>query len=254
MIKISAYIITKNEELRLEKTLIALKQVADEIIVVDSGSSDNTVTIAKKYQAKTSFNKWQNYSKQKIHASKLCSNEWLLSVDADEVLSDKLIAEILEFKKNPRGFICKIKIGQMYPNFKKPRKFARKYNLIRLYHKDHAYMQDDFVHDRIAIKNQNEPIYQFKSLIHHYSYLGFSHALQKLNFYTDQLNEAVIEKNKKYSRFRLITEFPISFLKYYFLRRECFNGFWGFVMSVLWSFYRFMKIAKYFESKYIKRN
>ncbi|MBL6785406.1 MAG: glycosyltransferase family 2 protein [Rickettsiales bacterium] len=252
MIKISAYIITKNEEQRIEKTLIALKQVADEIILVDSGSTDKTIEIAKAHGVKTSFNKWENYSKQKIHASNLCSNDWLLSIDADEELSDDLIAEILEFKKNPKAKICNIKIGQMYPNFKKPRLFARKYNLIRLYHKDFAYMQDDYVHDRIVANEKSEKVFQFKSCVHHHSFISFSQTVQKLIFYTNELNESVKAKKKSYSMLRLITEFPVSFIKYYFIRRECFNGFWGFAMSVIWSFYRFLKIAKYFENKYLK--
>jgi glycosyltransferase involved in cell wall biosynthesis len=248
-IKISSYIITKNEEIRLEKTLETLSQVADEIIIVDSGSTDKTAQIAKKYQAKFIFNQWQNHSKQKIFAQNKCHHPWLLSIDADEVLSPKLISEIQEFKKKPIANICRLNIKNIYPKQKKPNKFVRKYNLIRLYHKDYATMKDDFVHDRIIpLKNEQE-IFQFKNAVHHYCFISFSHYCQKMNFYTDELVNSFKQKGKKYPSWRLITEFPFCFIKYYIIRREFLNGFWGFSMSMLISFYRFLKIVKYFEYK-----
>ena len=92
--KLSAYVITLNEEIRLEKTLQALSKVADEIIVVDSGSIDKTEEIAKKYNCKFIFHKWVSYSDQKYFAQEQCKNDYVLMIDADEVLSDELIIEI----------------------------------------------------------------------------------------------------------------------------------------------------------------
>ena len=249
MIKISSYIITKNEESRLEKTLEAVSQVADEIIIVDSGSTDATAKIAKKYQAKFIFNQWKNHSKQKIFAQNQCQHQWLLSIDADEILSPKLISEIKKFKIKPIEKICRLKIENIYPGQQKPNKFVRKYNLIRLYHKDYATMKDDFVHDRIIPCSDENQIFQFQNSIHHHSFISFSHYCQKMNFYTDELVKSFKEKGKKYSSWRLITEFPYCFIKYYLIRREFLNGFWGFSMSMIISFYRFLKIVKYFEYK-----
>ena len=70
-----------------------------------------------------------------------------------------------------------------------------------------------------------------------------------MNFYTDELVKSFKEKNKKYPLWRLLTEFPFCFVKYYLVRREFLNGFWGFSMSMTISFYRFLKIVKYFEFK-----
>ena len=135
MEKLSVYIITLNEQARLPRTLDAAKKVADEIIVVDSGSTDKTCEIAQSYGAKVIFHKWKNISSQKKYAEEQCSNDLVLSLDADEVLSDKLIQEILSVKENRLADAYKIKIADMMPGDKKPSRFAKTYNLERLYDK-----------------------------------------------------------------------------------------------------------------------
>ena len=100
--KLSVYIVTLNEEKRLEKTLQAVQQVADEILIVDSGSTDKTKEIAEKYNAKFIFHKWKNISSQKKFAQDTCENDFVLSLDADEVLSPRLIEEINQVKSNQK--------------------------------------------------------------------------------------------------------------------------------------------------------
>ena len=101
MINLSVYIITLNEEKRLAKTLKQAQKVADEIIVVDSGSTDKTLEIAKKHNAKIIYNEWKSYCEQKHFAETQCTNDYVLMLDADEVLSDELVKEIKTLKKNP---------------------------------------------------------------------------------------------------------------------------------------------------------
>ncbi len=246
MIKLSAYLVTLNEEKRLPKTLKALVEVADEIIVVDSGSTDKTEEIAQSYGAKFMYHPWKNISSQKHFAQNQCSNDWVLSLDADEVLSEKLIREINELKKNPKHNAYKLKIFDMFPGDKKPKLLAKGYNLVRLYNRNFAYMPDDLTHDRVIVA-KGEKIGQLKSRVHHYSYLTLPQFWYKLNMYTDELVKTALAKKKKYSRLRLITEFPRQFLIYYFIKRQFVNGLWGFVMATSYAYFRFLKIAKYFE-------
>ena len=254
MIKLSAYIITLNEEKRLAKTLAALQQVADEIVVVDSGSTDNTVKIAQEYGAKVIFHEWVSYANQKNFAQNQCANEWLLMIDADEVLSDDLIKEIMEVKKQPKYKVYKLRIGDMYPGFKAPRPFTKMYNLERLYHRDYATMPPHLqTKDRIAL-TQKTPVGQLKGLVHHYSYLTLSHNITKLNRFTDQVLITALEEGKKYSYFRLFTEFPRQFCRYYFIKRQFLNGRWGFAASMNLAYFRFMKIAKWFEYQALKKD
>ena len=246
MIKISAYIVTLNEEKRLEKTLKAASKVADEIIVVDSGSTDKTKEIALKNKAKFIFHKWKNISSQKHFAQNKCQNDWVLSLDADEVLSDDLIAEIKALKKNPTADAYKMRICDMLPGDIKPRLLAKTYNQVRLYNRNKAHMPDDLTHDRV-VWGQDCKIEQLKSKVWHYSYVSLTQLWFKLNMYTDELVKVALKKNKKYSKLRLYTEMPRQFLFYYFVRRYCMYGTCGFWMATSYAYFRFLKIAKWFE-------
>ena len=99
MNRISACIITLNEEANLARALASLSGVADEIVVIDSGSSDRTEEIARQYGANFVVHDWTNYGKQKNFAAETATNEWILSMDADEELSSNLHLSLLEWKK-----------------------------------------------------------------------------------------------------------------------------------------------------------
>jgi len=246
MIKISAYIVTLNEEARLDRTLKAASKIADEIIVVDSGSTDKTAEIAKKNKAKFIFHKWKNISSQKNFAQNKCKNDWVLTLDADEVLSEDLIKEIKEIKKNPKADAYKLKICDMLPGDLKPRMLAKTYNQVRLYNRKKANMPDDLTHDRVVL-GDGCTVEQLKSKVWHYSYVSLTQLWFKLNMYTDELVQVALKKNKKYSKLRLYTEMPRQFLFYYFIRRYCMYGTCGFWMATSYAYFRFLKIAKWFE-------
>ncbi|MBR5130489.1 MAG: glycosyltransferase family 2 protein [Alphaproteobacteria bacterium] len=246
MEKLSVYIVTLNEEERLPRTLEAAQKVADEIIVVDSGSTDRTCEIAESYGAKVMFHQWKNISAQKKYAQEQCSNDLVLSLDADEVLSDKLIAEILSIKENRSVDAYKIKIADMMPGDKTPSRFAKTYNLVRLYDKTKSFMPDDLTHDRVVL-GQNVCVAQLKSLVYHYSYLTLTKTWDKYNAYTDELVKTAVATNKKYSLFRLVIEFPYQFFRYYFLKRMFLQGRFGFINATTLAYFRFLKIAKWQE-------
>ncbi len=248
MVKISAYIVTLNEEKRLGKTLQALKKVADEIFVIDSGSTDKTQKIAEKYGAKFVFHKWKNISAQKHYGQELCHNDWVLSLDADEVLSPELIAEIKEKMKKPAADAYKMKICDMLPGDKKPRLFAKTYNQVRLYNRKKNNMPDDLTNDRVVV-GEGAVVEQLESKVFHYSYISLTQTWFKLNMYTDELVKTAVEQGRKYSKLRLYTEFPRQFLVYYFKKRYFLYGTCGFWMATTYAYFRFLKIAKWFEWK-----
>lgn len=248
MVKISAYIVTLNEEKRLGKTLQALKEVADEIFVIDSGSTDKTQEIAEKYGANFLFHKWKNISAQKHYGQELCHNDWVLSLDADEVLSPELIAEIKEKMKNPTADAYKMKICDMLPGDKKPRLLAKTYNQVRLYNRKKSNMPDDLTNDRVVV-GKDVVVEQLQAKVFHYSYISLTQTWFKLNMYTDELVKTAVEQGRKYSKLRLYTEFPRQFLIYYFKKRYFLYGTCGFWMATTYAYFRFLKIAKWFEWK-----
>ena len=248
MVKISAYIVTLNEEKRLGKTLQALKKVADEIFVIDSGSTDKTQEIAEKYGAKFLFHKWKNISAQKHYGQELCHNDWVLSLDADEVLSPELIAEIKEKMKNPAADAYRIKICDMLPGDKKPRLFAKTYNQVRLYNRKKNNMPDDLTNDRVVV-GEGAVVEQLEAKVFHYSYVSLTQTWFKLNMYTDELVKTAVKEGRCYTRLRLYTEFPRQFLVYYFKKRYFLYGTCGFWMATTYAYFRFLKIAKWFEWK-----
>jgi len=246
--KLSAYVITLNEEKRIGKTLKALTKVADEIIVVDSGSTDKTKEIVEKFNCNFIYHKWVSYCDQKHFAQEKCKNDFVIMVDADEVLSEKLIKEINDIKKN--GFksdAYNIKIVDMSPNSEKPNVFAKKFNVIRLYNKKIANLPDNLMNkDRVNV-SRCKNIEQLKNPILHYSFLSIFDAVQKYNIHSEELVKTAIKNKKHYSTFRLIFELPRQFLKYYFAHRLFLYGKFGFTQAMILSYFRFLKVAKVIE-------
>lgn len=101
MIKLSAAVIVQNEEKNLPRWLKAVSQVADEIVAVDSGSTDRTMEILRQAGAKAEFRAWDGYAHQRNHADSLCSGDWILMLDADEVLTPESIQALRRFKREP---------------------------------------------------------------------------------------------------------------------------------------------------------
>lgn len=252
MVKLSAYIVTLNEEQRLEKTLQALKNVADEIFVIDSGSTDATKEIAERNGAVFLFHEWKNISSQKHYGQELCHNDWVLSLDADEVLSPALQAEIKEKLAAPSADAYLIKIRDMMPGDKKPRLLAKTYNQVRLYNRKKANMPDDLTNDRVVL-GEGAKVEQLKNVVFHYSYISLTQTWFKLNRYTDELVKTAVEQGRYYTRLRLYTEFPCQFFIYYLKKRYCFYGTCGFWMAVTFAYFRFLKIAKWFEWRALNR-
>jgi glycosyltransferase involved in cell wall biosynthesis len=154
-IPLSVFIITKNEADRISGVINAVKKIADEILVIDSGSEDDTCEVAAKAGAKVIFNKWQGYGLQKIFGENQCRNKWILNVDADEEVSPELCDEIEKIflqktHENFSGF--RVKIVNKFRFEKKPKKFAYFYNQFRLYNKDFAGFNNSSVHDSVELK------------------------------------------------------------------------------------------------------
>jgi len=248
MIPISVFIITKNEADRIQKVIDSAKKFADEIIVVDSFSTDNTVDIAKKLGAKVEQKKFEGYGQQKIFAENLCKNLWILNIDADEEISSELANEIKEvfskeINQNIAGF--KIKIVNKFRFETKPKKLAYFYNQFRLYRKDIAGFKNSSVHDSVELKtNKDFQIEQFKNIIFHQSFRSYSHWLDKVNSYSTMQAIDSFNKHENPCWAKVFVSPILAFFKAYFIRRYWIYGLNGLVYSLIFAFSRFAKAIK----------
>ncbi len=245
--KISGVIITRNEEKHIFDTIKNLFSVCDEVVVVDSGSTDKTEELAKKAGAKFVFNKWEGYVEQRNFCHSVVSNDWLLVLDADERLSDKLVKEIKKLKQN--GFNSEIKGFEFFRNlifmgkkFKNNRFTCEK--KIRLYHKDYGKWVGGRVHENIKI---NGKVKRIKAFIDHYPYPTIDFAVEKLNNYAYLMAKDRFEKGKNIGLISLNLKIFFTFLKKYILDLKFLKGMEGFILAKIETNYTFLKYAKLYE-------
>ncbi|HZG26660.1 MAG TPA: glycosyltransferase family 2 protein [Chitinophagaceae bacterium] len=240
MQRLTAVIITCNEEHNLRRSLPQLTW-CNEIIVVDSGSIDNTVQICEKYGCKVYHRKFDGYGAQKQFAVSLATNNWVLCLDADEVLSDKLVVEIQEELINPTaaGYLIPMTFVFMGKEFRYGKESWRYF--LRLFNKEMGNFDDRIVHEKVILDGNTRKL---QNNIFHYSYRNISQYFNKFNKYSSYGAQIAYEQGKTRSLFMVITAIPFNLFKYYFLELNLLNGLPGFYWSVFNAFYHFVKYIK----------
>lgn len=241
MPKLSATIVTLNEERKIARTMESLR-CCDEIVVLDSGSTDRTCAIARSLQARVIEEPWRGYAAQKNRAAECASNDWILSVDADETLTEELEGEILLLKQE--GFNCDayqmprmaqylgrwIRHGGWYPDRK-----------VRLYDRRKATWRGDFVHESVAV---NGTIGKLHGALHHFTCDSLSEHLQTLDRYTT-LAAAELRAGRRTPGYaRMVFDPAWTFVRTYILRRGFLDGFPGLSIAYFAALYTFLKYAK----------
>lgn len=243
---LSAVIITKNEEKRIAATVKAL-QWCDEIVVVDSGSTDKTVDTCKQLGCIVYHHAFENYGKQKHYAVGLAKNDWVLVVDADEIVTPALAEEIKQVlsANNPRHHGYKIKISLVFLG--RLLRFGGEYNMahLRFFNKRYGQYNNDEVHEEVILQGES-PVLQNRML--HYSYESLHDYFEKFNRYTTLAAEKMKDRKPK-STLYIFFKFPLSFLHAFFLKGLILDGYPGFMWALLSSFYPVVKYAKHRELK-----
>jgi glycosyltransferase involved in cell wall biosynthesis len=245
---LSVFIITKNEADRIENVIKAVKNIADEILVIDSGSSDKTCEIAENAGAKVIFNQWHGYGEQKVFGENQCRNKWILNIDADEEVSPELADEITQIftqnkLENFYGF--RVRIVNKFRFEDRPKELAYFYNQFRLYNKDHAGFNSSTVHDSVELKtNDPQKIGQLNGIIYHQSFRSLEHWIEKINSYSSMQATDSFKKGKNVSLVKIMTVPIFAFFKAYLVRRYFIYGFDGLIYSSLFAFSRFAKAIK----------
>ena len=244
---ISCFIIAMNEEERIGRTIKSVIDLVEEVIVIDSGSTDKTEQICREQGVTFLYNEWSGYGLQKRFGEDQCKHDWVLNLDADEVPTSALCDEILAKFKGDYAKVdgYHLRVIDILPKRQMPLPFARKYNIVRLYNRRKIRYSDSPVHDRVIVDGQ--PLGQLEGLLHHHSILSISQAISKANDYSDLQAKTMKPKAMWQLKLRLITEFPINFIRYYFFKGYFMGGTSGLTYAMISAFFRFSRIAKMIE-------
>ncbi len=244
---ITAILITKDEAKNIGRCLASLKGIAEEVIVVDTFSTDQTVAIAESYGAKVVQKEWMGYSETKNFANGLASGNYILSVDADEALSDELIKSIQEVKAtlsgayafNRRNHYCGkwIKRCGWYPDRK-----------VRLFPAGQAKWKGDFVHETLALSQGIATTFLQGDLLH-YSYDSIDAHIGRVNRYSSLAADQLIANQKKGLLLKALLGPQWKFFKMFFLRLGFLDRFYGFCVCTIASYEVFLKYAKAIQRK-----
>jgi glycosyltransferase involved in cell wall biosynthesis len=241
-IKLSVIVITKNEALNIAQCLESVKW-ADEIIVLDSGSTDETVSICRQFTPHVFETDWQGFGVQKQRALEKATGDWVLSIDADEIISPELHAEIEQAMLQdfdafllPRlsSYCGKfIKHGGWYPDY-----------ILRLFRRELGHFTDDVIHERVIVEGK---IGKLTTPILHESYRDLSEVLEKVNSYSSLNAQKLFEKSAKSSLSKAIFRALWKFIQTYFIKAAFLDGQYGLMLAISSAesvYYKYLKLLE----------
>ena len=241
--KISATIITLNEERHIGDALASLAW-ADEIVVVDSGSTDRTVEIARGYTDRVVETDWPGYAAQKNRAAAEAANDWILSLDADERVTPELersIAGVSERGPEAAGYRVArrawyvdrwVRHGGWYPDWQ-----------VRLYDRRQARFEGDFVHESVRVDRPGT----LDGDLLHYTVESLADHHGRLDRYTTLAARALAARGRRFSPARAVLQPPVTFLQTYLLKQGFRDGAAGLAIAGFAAYYVFLRQVKLWE-------
>lgn len=233
--KISTTIITFNEEESIEKCLKSVEKFSDEIIIVDSGSTDRTVKIAKRFTNKIYTRKFDNYANQKNFAASKANNDFVFSIDADETASDELINEIKNLDFTYAAYSIPRKNYILGKFIKYTRWQPELDRHVWLFNKTRAKWVG-VVHEEIEV---NGKVGKIKNAKLHYQDKTITRFIEKLDKYSELEANILYKKNIKFNFLKAILQIKYNFFVRYIYRLGFLDGWRGFVLSYLMAIYHF---------------
>lgn len=241
---LSAILITHNEESNLEDCLASLTELVQQIVVVDSGSSDKTIEIAEKYGAivKTTT-EWKGFGFQKNLALSYATTDWVLSIDADERLSSELAKEIRLAIHHSEGKHCFAmpRLSWYCGRFMRHSGWYPDY-VERLFLRGSAKFSDDLVHERLLYSGR---LGRLQNHLIHYSFRNFSQVLQKLDRYSTATAQQAFNRGKRATFFSALIHGVWAFFRTYLLKAGFLDGAQGFALALSnaeGTYYKYLKI------------
>lgn len=243
--KISAFVVCMNEERNIRRCLESLKW-CDEIVVIDSGSTDETLTICREYTSKVIVRPWAGYVGQKSFGLEQCSHPWVLNVDSDEEVSNELREEILEILSRngnlPRPasgyYLPRVvfylgrwwKKGGWHPEFR-----------LRLMRREQTSWGGNEPHERAVVSGNTAKL---RSELRHFTYSDITEHVSSLNNFSNVSAQTMYERGERSSIIKMAINPWARFMKFYFLKRGFLEGKAGLIVAMLEGYYVFLKYSK----------
>jgi glycosyltransferase involved in cell wall biosynthesis len=243
-VKLTVTVITRNEAQNIAAALESVSW-ADEIVVVDSNSTDETVAIASRYSARVEVRDWPGYAAQKNHAADLASHDWILSLDADERVTPALADEIRALLSDGPGapgyriprvtrYLGRwIRSTDWYPDYQ-----------LRLYDRRAGRWNARLVHESVVVDGAPGVL---RHELQHYAYRDISHHLATIDRYTTLAAEQWFAEGRRTGSLSALVHARLAFARNFILRRGFTDGAAGLIVSALNSYYVFLKFAKLWE-------
>jgi len=238
---ISASIITKNEEHNIQRCLDSIQWV-DEVVVVDSGSTDKTLEICRSYNCKIIETEWLGFGRTKQLAVDAATYEWVLSIDADEEVTTALKDTILATLNKPKADGYTIKRSSYY--LKRLIKYSGWQNdyPLRLFNKNAGQFNDAPVHETVVMNSNN--LSSIEAPLFHYPYPTIESHIQKINLYSSLGANKLFQQGKQHTILFAFSSGGVKFIKMYIFKKGFLDGKEGFILSLLSAFGASLKYIK----------
>lgn len=242
MRRLSVVIITLNEERNIARCLSSVKEIADDIVVVDSGSTDRTEEICRQYGVNFVVRRWNGYSDQKNFANLQAKHDCILSIDADEELSPELIQSIKEAKNKEEIAYYKInrltnycgkwiKHGGWYPDIK-----------LRIFDRNLSHWEGS-IHETLT-NEKNIPIVLLNGNCNHYTYYNLTEHIAQANKFSELSAQDMFQRGKKHGFIKLFISPLAKFFRNYIMRTGFLDGIYGLAIACISAQAVFWKYAK----------
>jgi glycosyltransferase involved in cell wall biosynthesis len=240
MINLSVFIICENEAERIGMVLESVKNLSQDIVVVDSGSTDGTLEIVSRYTDRIFHRDWTGFGDQKVYAEGLCKYDWILNLDADEVITPeasssikKVIAEDPKNLGQSPGYELRVTMMSRLTVRQQPSILAPYNYTGRFYDRRYAGFSSNAVHDKLTNRDTGSVSFpRLKGDILHYSIKSYSHMWEKIGRYSQLQAEEWHRKGRKAPLYSIVWIVPFFFIKHYLFRRQFALGFEGLVVAV----------------------